>query len=74
MCIRDRCWIWVVALLFLGMMMTHDYSLSKALLAMLLTIVGICLIIFIGLLFINVVQDVVSFFRDIYTEVSFRFY
>ena len=68
------CWIWVVALLFLGMMMTHDYSLSKALLAMLLTIVGICLIIFIGLLFINVVQDVVSFFRDIYTEVSFRFY
>ena len=66
--------IWTLLLLFIGMMMTHDYSLSKAVLTVLCTLVGICLILFIGLLFLNIVQDVVQFFMDIYSELSFRAY
>lgn len=66
--------LWVLLLLFFGMMMTHDYSLSKAVLALLCTLVGICLILFICLLFLNVVQDVVRFFMDIYREIAFRTY
>ena len=66
--------IWVLALLFVGMMMVHDYTPAKAVLTLLLTLVGICLIIFIALLFINIVQDVFFFGMDIYNEISFRFY
>ena len=66
--------LWVLALIFFGMMMVHDYSLSKALLTLVLTVVGICLIVFIALLFVNIVQDVFFFIMDIYQEISFRFY
>ena len=66
--------IWVVALLFFGMMMTHDYSLGKALLTLLLTLVGICLILFISLLLVNLVQEVFAFGFNLYKEILFRFY
>lgn len=65
---------WTIALLILGMMVTHDYSFAKNTIAVVLTLIGICLMIFIGLLFVNIVQDVVQFFRDIYNEISFRSY
>ncbi len=66
--------IWVLALLFVGLMITHDYSLGKSILTTVLTIVGICLIIFILLLFVSIVQQVFSFFYDAYLELSFRTY
>lgn len=65
---------WTVALLILGMMVTHDYSFAKNIAAVILTLIGICLMIFIGLLFVNIIQDVISFFGDIYSEISFRSY
>ena len=68
------CLIWVLALLFLGMMTTHNYSLSKSLLTAILTLVGICLIIFILLLMANIVQQVIIYFYDIYKELLFRTY
>ncbi len=68
------CWIWVFALMFFGMITTHDYSLSKGVLTLICTVIGICLILFIGLLFINVIQDVVGFVSDIYREISYRMY
>lgn len=72
--LNSACFLWMFMLLFIGMMMTHDYTLSKAVLTLLCTLVGICLILFIGLLFLNIVQDVMKFFMDIYSEVSFRAY
>lgn len=66
--------IWIFALLFFGLMMTHDYSLSKALLSVVLIIVGICLIIFILLLVFNVIQEVYLFAYNMYTELDFRSY
>lgn len=56
------------------MMMTHDYSLGKALLTLLLTLVGICLILFISLLLVNLVQEVFAFGFNLYKEILFRFY
>lgn len=64
--------IWTIALIFFGMMITHDYSLSKAILATVLTLVGICLIIFILLLLVNVIQEVMIFGLNIYQELIFR--
>ncbi len=68
------CLIWILGLIFFGMMTTHNYSLSKGIFTAILTLVGICLIIFIALLALNVVQDTVNFVRDIYQEIIFRTY
>lgn len=68
------CWIWMLGLLFFGMMVTHDYSLSKSVLTVILTIVGILLIIFILLLFVSIVQEVYTFFYNGYQELVFRTY
>ena len=66
--------VWVLGLLFFGMMITHDYSFLKNVLTTVLTIVGICLMIFIGLLFVNILQDILSFGLNIYKELIFRTY
>lgn len=66
--------IWVLALLFFGMMVTHDYSLGKALVALLLTLVGICLMIFLALIFFNILQEMILFFENLYRELAFRLY
>ena len=66
--------IWVFALLFLGLMVTHDYSLSKSVLSVLLILVGVCLIIFILLLLIHIIQEVYLFIYNSYTEITFRSY
>lgn len=66
--------IWVLALLFFGLMMTHDYSLSKSLLAVLLILIGICIIIFILLLLIHIITEVYLFAYNSYTEIALRSY
>lgn len=65
---------WIALLLFLGMMVTHDYSVRKAILSLLLTAVGILLVVFLGILFINLIQQCWTFISRIYTEVAFRLY
>ena len=65
--------VWVVGLLFFGMMVTHDYSFGKALLTLLLTLIGICLILFIGILLVNLMQEALTFIFNIYKEIQFRF-
>lgn len=66
--------IWIVALLIIGMMVTHDYSLSKTFIALVLTLIGICLIIFILLLLTDIAQEVIRFVYNFYKELSFRTY
>lgn len=65
---------WILMLLFTGLMMTHDYSLGKAIVTTVLILVGICLIIFIILLAVSIAQNVYQFFYNIYQELSFRSY
>lgn len=64
--------IWVFVLLVFGMMMTHDYLLGKGIKAVVLTVIGIALIIFLALMFINLVDDMVNFGKDIYREMLYR--
>lgn len=66
--------IWMLLLLVIGLMITQDYSVSKTVVTVILTLIGICIIIFILLLFINVLQEVVQFFYNIVRELSFRTY
>ncbi len=68
------CILWMLILLFTGLMMTHDYSFSKSVGVSVLILVGICLIIFILLLLLHIVQEVYQFGYNIYQELSFRRY
>lgn len=64
--------IWVFALLVFGMMMTHDYLLGDGIKSLILTIIGIAIIIFLGLMFFNLIDDMVNFVKDIYRELLYR--
>jgi len=66
--------IWMLGLIFFGMITIHDYSLAKGVLAAVLSIVGICLIIFVCVLVISVGQNVLDYFLSIYKELSLRVY
>ena len=66
--------MWMIGLMFFGMITTHDYSLSKGILTAILTVVGILLIIFVLLLVISVSQNVIDYFFNIYKELSLRLY
>ena len=64
--------IWTGALLLFGMMVTHQYSVKKTIFTTILTIIGMAILLFIGLLFFSVIQQIVSFVVPIYKEVRFR--
>ena len=62
--------IWTGLLIFLGMMVTHDYSLFKGVTTTLGTIVGMAFIMFIGILFTTLLGKLVSFVSNIIIEIT----
>ena len=64
--------IWAILLIFFGMMVTHDYSIKKNIVTSLGTILAMIVIIFIALLFANLVIQMVTFVLSIFTEVGTR--
>ena len=64
-------YIWTGILIFLGTMITHQYSFKKTVLTCIFTVVGMGIIMFIGLLFFNVIQQMITFFTTIYKELRF---
>ena len=65
-------YIWVGILLFLGMLVTHHYTLGKNILSMVLTIVGMMVLLFIGFLLYNLAGRMYTFVENIVTEISLR--
>lgn len=65
-------YIWTAALLLFGMMVTHQYSMKKTILTTILTLVGMAIITFIGLLFFSVIQQIVTFIVSVYKEIRYR--
>ncbi|WP_219835409.1 YIP1 family protein [Paenibacillus sp. R14(2021)] len=64
--------LWFVWLLFTGTMTVHQYSAGKTLVTMLLTLLVMGIIIFLGVLFFSMLQQMISFAISIYKEISFR--
>jgi DNA-binding beta-propeller fold protein YncE len=64
--------LWFVWLLFVGTMTVHQYSAGKTVATMLLTMVVIGIIMFLGVLFFSMVQQIISFVTSFYQEISFR--
>ena len=64
--------IWLGLLLFFGTQVTHDYTMSKNVITVLGTIVGMVFIIFLVLLFSTLVGKMVSLVTNIVTELQYR--
>ena len=65
-------YIWVGFLLFFGMLVTHNFSLGKNIVMTLATIVSMCVIMFMAILFSSLVGKMVIFVYNIAQELSFR--
>ncbi len=64
--------IWCGFLILCAILMIHDYSLMKGLLAVIFTVVGMAIIMFVVLLFFSLISDAIMYFVSIYKEISFR--
>ena len=64
--------LWTTILILAGMMMVHDYSLTKTVLSSLLTIVGMGVIVFIFVVFFSLISDAAAYFISLYKEILFR--
>jgi len=64
--------LWSGALILAGSTVTHQYSMGKTVFTSLLSVVGMGLMIFIGLLVFSLLQQMISFVYTIYREIAFR--
>ena len=64
--------LWVAFLLLAGMLEIHQYTMLKTLVTTLLTIAGIAVMIFLGLLLVSLLDQMWSFVSDLYQEISLR--
>lgn len=65
--------VWFALQLFCGILAIHDYSVSKNVFTIILTILGMVIILFLGILFINLISEMIGFIRNLFTEISLRF-
>mgnify|MGYP001661862688 CR=1 FL=1 len=64
--------LWCAFLLFASMTQIHQYSASKALGTLLLSLVAMAIILFLCLLLFNILQQLLSLVVSIYNEIVFR--
>jgi tetratricopeptide (TPR) repeat protein len=64
--------IWSIILIFFGMLVTHDYSLSKNFITILGTIVAMLVIMFVAILFSSLLVKMISFVTGLFSEVMNR--
>lgn len=65
-------YIWCGFILFTGIAVIHDYSFTKNLVTIILTIAGMIVIAFFGVLFANLIYKVFNFVYNLYMEISLR--
>ena len=65
-------YVWVAILLFFGMVVTHDYTTGKNVIATLGSVVAMAVIMFIAILFSSLVMKMVTFIVAIITEIVAR--
>ncbi|MBQ8497126.1 MAG: YIP1 family protein [Clostridia bacterium] len=65
-------YVWTGLLIFFGSMTTHGYSMGRNIAICFFTIIGMVFIMFMAVLFWNLITRMVSFVSDIITEISYR--
>ena len=63
---------WFIILLFLGMMVTHQFTAAKTFGSAVLTLAMIAIAAFFVLLFVSIAQQLMAFINTIFTELSIR--
>ncbi|NMA83384.1 MAG: hypothetical protein GX962_05915 [Epulopiscium sp.] len=58
--------------LFIGLIIIHEYSFTKAIAMILLTVLSMTIIVFILALFMSLINEVFMFFYTIYTEIRLK--
>lgn len=64
--------IWAMSLLFFGTIVTHDYTLPKGILSVIIIVIGIVVVAFLGLLFFMIIDRLIYFVIDVYHEFVYR--
>lgn len=64
--------LWFLGLLFVGIMTVHQYTPSKTVLTMILTVIVMGIIVFLGTLIFSMLQQIYEFIANIYRELIFR--
>jgi len=64
--------LWAAMLIFMAMMMIHQYSFGKTLLFTIITVFGMLVFIFILLLFFSMISQGVAYFVSLAREIMFR--
>jgi hypothetical protein len=65
--------VWSALLILLGIMTVHNYSLLKTIITLVLTFFAMFILIFLGLLLYDLINQVRVFIYSIYTELIFRY-
>ena len=60
--------IWTAVLVFAGFMSIHQFTFKKTVLSIVMTVIGIAIIIFLAVLFVGLLQQVISFFKSLFSE------
>lgn len=64
----------MVIMIFIGLLVIHEYSLSQTILTIIATFVAIALILFVSLLFYNIAQQIIGFINSLYNEITWRYF
>ncbi len=65
-------YLWAAFLLFCAILSTHDYQFGSNVIAVSLTLVGMIVIVFLMLLFVNLIGQMISTVTNVYNEITFR--
>ncbi|GEM_PF-373953 len=64
--------LWGVVILLIGTITCHELSFSRALGFLLLTVAGMAVIVFVGVLFYTLLEQLITFLSTLYVEIVFR--
>jgi len=64
--------IWTGGLIIFGTMVTHEYTMFKTIMTLVLIILGMLIMLFLFLLFFSVIQRMIGLIYVLYQEISFR--
>lgn len=64
--------LWFLGLLFVGIMTVHQYSVGKTVATFIITAIVMGVVLFLGLLFFSLLQQLITFIVTIYKELIYR--
>lgn len=63
---------WSLLLVFLGMMIVHQYTVKKTIVSIIITLLAILAVCFLLLLFFSIAQQILGFATSIAQELTYR--